>query len=300
MSHHTLKTIKNRYTFSGVGAKHKATQSLQKGSNTLEEIVINPLKSLVSTTTINISATNTSATTAELASSKASPSIVRLPVGGGDAMQRRCQQMVQNLAGLGITDMRVLQAMSRVPRHNFVEEALRYRAYDNDALPIGHQQTISQPLSVAKMIQCLVEGKTAAETASFKVLEIGTGCGYQAAVLSHIFVQVYSIERIHALHELAKRQLRPFRIPNIRLRYGDGMLGLPEAAPFDAIILAAAGLKVPEALLKQLADGGRLIAPVVGQDGAQSLQLIEKSGQQWVSSHVQAARFVPLLSGTQS
>ena len=150
--------------------------------------------------------------------------------------------------------------MQAVPRHMFMDEALASQAYIDASLPIGHHQTISQPYIVARMIEVMRQGGKLQ-----RVLEIGTGCGYQAAVLSLVAKEVYSIERIRPLHELAKANLRPLRVSNLRLQYGDGMLGLPQAAPFDGIILAAAGLEVPQALLEQLAPrrpsgcaGGRL------------------------------------------
>jgi protein-L-isoaspartate(D-aspartate) O-methyltransferase len=173
----------------------------------------------------------------------------------------------------------------------FIEPGLSSQAYIDASLPIGHHQTISQPYIVARMTEIMRNGKSLQ-----KVLEIGTGCGYQAAVLSLVAKDVYSIERIKALHELAKTNLRPLRIPNIRLHYGDGMLGLPQVAPFDGIILAAAGMEVPQALLLQLAVGGRLIAPVGGRH--QALQLIERVGQnEWNSAMLEQCHFVPLHQG---
>jgi protein-L-isoaspartate(D-aspartate) O-methyltransferase len=151
----------------------------------------------------------------------------------------------------------------------FLDSGLASQAYVDASLPIGHHQTISQPYIVGRMLEILRNGAKLD-----KVLEIGTGCGYQAAVLSLIAKDVYSVERIKALHELAKNNLRPMRIANIRLHYGDGMLGMPQVAPFDGIILAAAGMEVPHALLMQLKIGGRLIAPV--GDRHQVLQLIER------------------------
>ena len=186
--------------------------------------------------------------------------------------------MVERLRANGITDARVLNAMSVVPRHMFVDPGLAAQAYEDAALPIGHHQTISKPSVVARMIELVAAGRTLT-----KVLEIGTGCGYQAAVLSQVATEVYSIERVRPLSERAKLNLRPLRVPNIRLHYGDGRLGLPAAAPFDAIVIACAGLDVPQALLDQLAIGGRLVAPV-GSQSAQSqvLTLVERvSATQW-------------------
>lgn len=204
------------------------------------------------------------------------------------------QAMVARVAKQGVRDAKVLAALEAVPRHLFMEPALASQAYIDASLPIGYHQTISQPYIVARMIEVMRDNK--AGGALGKVLEIGTGCGYQAAVLSVVAGEVYSIERIKPLHELAKRNLRPMRIPNIRLHYGDGMLGLPQAAPFDGIILAAAGMEVPQALLDQLAIGGRLIAPVGGQN--QVLQLIERVGKyEWRNDTLEHCHFVPLRPG---
>ncbi|WP_345813957.1 protein-L-isoaspartate(D-aspartate) O-methyltransferase [Paraburkholderia sp. PREW-6R] len=208
--------------------------------------------------------------------------------------ERVRERMVERLRANGVTDQRVLNAMSAVPRHMFVDPGLAAQAYEDAALPIGHHQTISKPSVVARMIELAGAGR-----ALNNVLEIGTGCGYQAAVLSHVAREVYSIERIRPLSERAKTNLRPLRIPNIRLHYGDGRLGLPSAAPFDAIVIAAAGLDVPQALLEQLAIGGRLVAPVGSQDGqSQVLTLVERLGPaQWRESRLDRVFFVPLKSG---
>jgi protein-L-isoaspartate(D-aspartate) O-methyltransferase len=200
--------------------------------------------------------------------------------------------MVLRVAKQGVQDQVVLGALNTVPRHAFIEPALSAQAYIDASLPIGHNQTISQPYIVARMIEVMRNG-----AALDSVLEIGTGCGYQAAVLACVARNVYSIERIKPLHELAKTNLRPLRISNLRLHYGDGMLGLPQAAPFDGIILAAAGLAVPQALLEQLVIGGRLVAPVGAQD--QRLQLITRTGKsEWTSETLEACHFVPLRPGT--
>ncbi|AXE98600.1 protein-L-isoaspartate(D-aspartate) O-methyltransferase [Paraburkholderia hospita] len=208
--------------------------------------------------------------------------------------ERVRERMVERLRANGITDPRVLDAMAMVPRHMFVDPGLATQAYEDAALPIGHHQTISKPSVVARMIELAAQGRTLAN-----VLEIGTGCGYQAAVLSHVARDVYSIERIKPLYERAKTNLRPLRIPNIRLHYGDGRIGLPAAAPFDAIVIAAAGLDVPQALLEQLAIGARLVAPVGSQDGqSQVLTLVERTGPaQWRESRLDRVFFVPLKSG---
>ena len=208
--------------------------------------------------------------------------------------ERVRERMVERLRANGVTDQRVLNAMSVVPRHMFVDPGLATQAYEDAALPIGHHQTISKPSVVARMIELAAAGRPL-----ISVLEIGTGCGYQAAVLSQVARDVYSIERIKPLYERAKTNLRPLRIPNIRLHYGDGRIGLPAAAPFDAIVIAAAGLDVPQALLEQLAIGGRLVAPVGSQDGqAQVLTLVERTGPaQWRESRLDRVFFVPLKSG---
>ena len=208
--------------------------------------------------------------------------------------ERVRERMVERLRANGVTDQRVLNAMSVVPRHMFVDPGLAAQAYEDAALPIGHHQTISKPSVVARMIELAAAGR-----ALNNVLEIGTGCGYQAAVLSQVAREVYSIERIKPLSERAKTNLRPLRIPNIRLHYGDGRLGLPATAPFDAILIAAAGLDVPQALLEQLAIGGRLVAPVGSQEGQnQVLTLVERLGPaQWRESRLDRVFFVPLKSG---
>ena len=200
--------------------------------------------------------------------------------------------MVGRVARQGVKDGVVLAAMEAVPRHLFIEPALSAQAYIDASLPIGHNQTISQPYIVARMIEAMRAGGQLG-----RVLEIGTGCGYQAAVLSFVAREVYSIERIKPLHELAKTNLRPMRISNLRLQYGDGMLGLPQVAPFDGIILAAAGLEVPRALLEQLAIGAHLVAPVGAQ--VQHLERITRIGKsEWTSETLEACHFVPLRPGT--
>jgi protein-L-isoaspartate(D-aspartate) O-methyltransferase len=208
--------------------------------------------------------------------------------------ERVRERMVERLRANGVADPRVLDAMATVPRHMFVDPGLATQAYEDAALPIGHHQTISKPSVVARMIELAAAGRELNN-----VLEIGTGCGYQAAVLSQVARDVYSIERIRPLYERAKTNLRPLRIPNIRLHYGDGRIGLPAAAPFDAIVIAAAGLDVPQALLEQLAIGARLVAPVGTQDGqTQVLTLVERTGPaQWRESRLDRVFFVPLKSG---
>jgi len=199
--------------------------------------------------------------------------------------------MVARLRKAGITDELVLSAMQAIPRHHFIDEALASRAYEDASLPIGHGQTISQPWIVARMIQAARANRTLT-----RVLEVGTGCGYQAAVLGGVAQEVYSIERIRALHDFARDRLRPLRLTRVRLALGDGMLGLPSAAPFDAIVVAAAGMAIPDALSEQLAIGGRLVAPEGTTE--QRLILIERTGaRNWKRSELESVRFVPLRPG---
>ncbi len=221
------------------------------------------------------------------------PAAQRSDLAATEAVRRA---MVGRVARQGVSDPQVLMAMETVPRHLFIEPAMSGQAYIDASLPIGHNQTISQPYIVARMIEAM-NGSRQAGGALGKVLEIGTGCGYQAAVLSFVAKEVYSIERIKPLHELAKTNLRPLRISNLRLQYGDGMLGLPQVAPFDGIILAAAGLEVPRALLEQLAIGAHLVAPVGAQ--VQHLHRITRTGKsEWTSETLEACHFVPLRPGT--
>lgn len=207
-------------------------------------------------------------------------------------LSRARARMVERLRVEGIRDEGVLKAMAAIPRHQFVEEALAGRAYEDTALPLGFQQTISQPFVVARMIELLRAGGRALG----KTLEVGAGCGYQAAVLSCLATDVYAIERIAPLLERAKRNLRPLRLPNVRLKHADGTLGLAQAAPFDTIIVAAGALNVPQELLNQLAPGGRLIIPV-GSVAEQDLRLIERQATRFVEQQLEAVRFVPLLPG---
>lgn len=209
--------------------------------------------------------------------------------------------MIDALRQLNLSNESVLSAMAKVPRHVFVDDAFYLRAYDDDALPIGHGQTISHPSTVARMVS-LMYGAGGLN----RVLEIGTGCGYQAAVLAHCAAEVYSIERIAPLYDLAAVNL--YRVQSIlptlpQIRFGDGMLGWLEAAPFDAIIIAAAGLKLPQTMLEQLRIGGILVAPVYLQanDVEQHLVRITRIGaQEWQREVIDVARFVPLLGGVET
>ena len=215
-----------------------------------------------------------------------------LAQGIGMTSQRTRGRMLERLRKDGITDEAVLAALGSVPRHLFVEEALASRAYDDDALPIGYSQTISQPYVVARMIQALHVGRDLG-----KVLEIGTGCGYQAAVLAQLATEVYSIERIAPLLAKARANLRALRLANLRLKHADGNRGLPEAAPFDSIILAAAARQVPQVLLQQLAPGGRMILPLGASD--QVLRLVERTRSGFSETTLDSVRFVPMLMGVE-
>nr|WP_255517367.1 protein-L-isoaspartate(D-aspartate) O-methyltransferase [Jeongeupia sp. HS-3] len=210
--------------------------------------------------------------------------------GAGMTSARTRARMIDRIKQLGVEDQRVLAVMSNVPRHVFVDEALSHKAYDDTALPIGHGQTISQPYIVARMTE-LALGAAQHE----KVLEIGTGCGYQAAVLSQLFKTVYTIERIGQLSKNARDRLNQLGVRNVRVRHGDGSAGMPDAAPFDVILIAAAAPIVPEDLIEQLRLGGRLIFPV--GDEVQELRMIERHEDGVVETRLEKVRFVPLLPG---
>ena len=211
-------------------------------------------------------------------------------LGIGMTSQRTRMRMVQRLREQGVADELVLGALAEVPRHIFVDEALAHRAYEDIALPIGFGQTISNPWVVARMLE-LARAGAPLDT----VLEIGTGCGYQAAVLSRLARQVYSVERISQLLMRARRNLRELRITSVRVKHADGHLGLKEAAPYDAIVMAAAATHVPEALLTQLAPGGRLVMPLGSRE--QLLTLITREGNGFVTQSLEPVRFVPLIPG---
>lgn len=199
-------------------------------------------------------------------------------------------RLIERLRAEGIRDETVLAAMNSVPRHLFLDEALASRAYDDVSLPIGHGQTISQPYIVARMIEILRNGNPLG-----RVLEVGTGGGYQAAVLAQVARQVYTVERIHPLYERAKAQLRDLKIRNVVVRYADGTSGLSEGAPFDAIIMACAAPALSATLKEQLAVGGRMVLPMGTQD--QFLYLIERLESGFRETRLEAVKFVPLLLG---
>jgi protein-L-isoaspartate(D-aspartate) O-methyltransferase len=215
----------------------------------------------------------------------------------GLTSERVRARMVERVRELGIRDSRVLAAMQHVERHRFVDPALASRAYEDTALPLGYGQTISQPYIVARCAELVLTA--AVDPKRARILEVGTGCGYSAAVLSDLFGTVFSIERVRALHEMARATLRPLRISNLRLVFGDGMLALASEAPFDAIVATAAGEDVPAAWLDQLAAGGVIVVPL-GR-GMQTLTVISKGQQgELVRTRHEPVRFVPLLPGTQT
>jgi len=223
---------------------------------------------------------------------------IRSFAGIGMTSERTRARMVERLRQQGIENEQVLAAMGMVPRHLFVDDALAHRAYEDSSLPINFGQTISRPFVVAKMIEELMRGRPLG-----RVLEIGTGCGYQAAVLAQVAREVYSVERIRELHERARANLRALRLHNLRLAHGDGNLGLEKAAPFDSILVAAAAPQTPQALLRQLAPGGRMILPLRGSGAgsaaavAQRLVLVERNARGFAETVLDSVRFVPLQSG---
>lgn len=212
--------------------------------------------------------------------------------GIGMTSARTRERLVQRLRDNGIRDQRVLDRIRETPRHLFIDEALASRAYEDTALPIGHGQTISQPYVVAKMTEALLAGGPLAN-----VLEVGTGCGYQTAVLAPLVGRINTVERIDPLLVRARRLFRELGLRNVRAKHSDGSWGWPEYAPYDGIIVTAAPEEIPPALLEQLADGGRLVIPV-GPSGRQELTLVERRGDVFEQSSLGLVSFVPLLGGT--
>ena len=221
----------------------------------------------------------------------------RAALGQGMTSSRTRARMVERLQQQGIKDKGVLAAINKVERHLFVDEAFAHRAYEDTALPLGLGQTISQPFIVARMIECLRTG----DRHLGKTLEIGTGCGYQAALLAGLTKEVYSVERLAGLMDRAKVNLRTIKCFNVRLKHGDGYQGIPEAAPFDSIILAAAAPKVPEALLQQMAVGGRMVLPYGASSDAavQRMLVIERTEAGWNEQLMEPVKFVPMLPGVE-
>jgi protein-L-isoaspartate(D-aspartate) O-methyltransferase len=210
--------------------------------------------------------------------------------GIGMTSQRTRNRLINRLRDQGIQDERVLDAMLEVPRHIFIDEALSHRAYEDSSLPIGFNQTISQPYIVARMTESLM-----ANGPLEKVLEIGTGSGYQTAVLSRLVTRIYTVERIQGLHERARQTLRRLDIRNVSFKYDDGNIGWPEQGPFDGIIVTAAPRHIPEELLQQLAVGGRMLIPV--GDASQQLKLIARDDDGFTEETLEDVNFVPLLGG---
>jgi protein-L-isoaspartate(D-aspartate) O-methyltransferase len=222
------------------------------------------------------------------------PAAPSAPAGFGLDSQAVRARMVQKLAAQGLADSRVQAAMQVVERHRFVDSALANQAYEDTSLPIGLGQTISKPSVVARMIELLLAGRSGRIG---RVLEVGTGCGYQAAVLSQLATEVYSIERLRGLHERARENLRAFRLANVHLLFGDGMAGFAQGAPYAGIIAAAGGEAVPRAWTDQLAEGGRIVAPMVMGQGRQALVIVEKNAGRLQQTILESVHFVPLKSG---
>lgn len=212
--------------------------------------------------------------------------------GIGMTSQRTRERLIQRLYDEGLSNAQVLEVIRSTPRHLFVDEALAHRAYEDTALPIGHNQTISQPYMVGRMTELLLAGGPLD-----KVLEIGTGCGYQTAVLAQLVERVFTVERIEALQERAKERLQQLGIRNVVYRWGDGWTGWNALAPYNGILVTAAASEVPQALLDQLAPGGRLVIPVGNEQGEQRLYLIEHTERGFVHHELDPVRFVPLVSG---
>jgi len=216
--------------------------------------------------------------------------------GIGMTSQRTRERLVGRLVEQGIKDWAVLDVMRSTPRHIFLDEALAHRAYEDVALPIGHGQTISQPYVVARMTEVVMQHPGLVNGRLPKVLEIGTGCGYQTAIIAQLADEVFSIERIKPLLDRARANIAALGLRNVRFKHDDGSLGWAQHAPFDAIIAAAAPQQVPEGLMQQLADGGRMVIPV-GGDGVQELRLITRDGDNFHSKVLASVRFVPLYTG---
>lgn len=217
--------------------------------------------------------------------------MIRSKQGIGMTSRRTRDRMISRLRSQGIADARVLSVMTETPRHLFVDEALESRAYEDTALPIGHNQTISQPYIVARMTELLLE-----KIQPQKVLEIGTGCGYQTAILAQLVKQVYSVERIAPLMKKARDVLWDLNLKTVGFKHADGHLGWPEHAPFDGILAAAAPAAVPQALLEQLAVGGVIVLPVGSQTG-QQLHRITRTEHGFEDEIIEPVMFVPFLSG---
>jgi len=210
--------------------------------------------------------------------------------GIGMTSRRTRERLIQRLVDQGISNTAVLDVMRTTPRHLFIDEAMAHRAYEDVALPIGFQQTLSQPYVVARMTEILLAGGPLA-----RVLEIGTGSGYQTAILAQLVDAVYSVERIKALLQKARLRLRQLKLRNVHLNHADGGMGWAECGPFDGIVVTAAPERIPEELLLQLAVGGRMVVPVGGD--IQHLQIVTRTNEGYETEIVEAVYFVPLRSG---
>jgi protein-L-isoaspartate(D-aspartate) O-methyltransferase len=211
--------------------------------------------------------------------------------GIGMTSQRTRERLIQRLVDQGIDNYQVLDVVRTTPRHLFLDEAMAHRAYEDVALPIGFQQTLSQPYIVARMTELLLEGG-----APERVLEIGTGSGYQTAILAQLVGEVYSVERIKPLQQKARQRMRQLKLRNVHMNHADGGMGWPERGPFDGILAAAAPERIPQELLEQLAPGGRLVIPVGGDN--QHLHVVDRTHEGFETSVVEAVHFVPLRPGT--
>jgi protein-L-isoaspartate(D-aspartate) O-methyltransferase len=205
--------------------------------------------------------------------------------------QRTRERLIQRLVDQGVSNLAVLDIIRSTPRHLFLDEAMAHRAYEDVSLPIGFQQTLSQPYIVARMTELLL-----AAGPRERVLEIGTGSGYQTAVLAQLVGEVYSVERIKPLQQKARQRMRQLKLRNVHMNHADGGMGWPERGPFDGILAAAAPERIPEELLRQLAPGGRLVIPVGGD--SQHLQVVDRTSEGFATEIVEQVRFVPLRPGT--
>jgi protein-L-isoaspartate(D-aspartate) O-methyltransferase len=229
-------------------------------------------------------------------SSRISPQAINFNTSMGTGLDSAAVRtaMVRKLQEQGLSDPQVLKAFGRIERHGFVDSALVAQAYEDTSLPIGLGQTISKPSVVGRMMELLLQGQSGKLG---RVLEIGTGCGYQAALLSCVCSEIYSIERLRGLYDKARENLRPMRLPNVHTLLGDGMLGYPKGAPYAGIIAAAGGHAIPQPWLDQLAVGGRIVAPAELVPGKQSLVVIERTATGFERQELEAVWFVPLKSG---
>lgn len=260
---------------------------------------VNPSRPTVSATLWSPASVSAPQRTGKLPPEKSASLAPRATVVHSPEFVAMRQRMVQRLSADGISNPAVLSAMGRIERHRFIDSALINQAYEDTSLPIGQGQTISKPSVVARMCELLLSASAVREQGFLgRVLEIGTGCGYQAAVLSCFAKEVYSMERLRGLHEKARDNLRHLRLPNVHLLFGDGVMAYAQGAPYAAIIAAAGGEALPQAWCEQLAVGGRLVAPMAVAPGQQMLLVIDKTSQGFQKTVLEPVHFVPLKSGT--